>query len=164
MRPQRFFDEARRPVWYLELLPGEHAVLHVDRQTGHHRGPEGLRLASYWSHTIPVFPNLDEAVAYSEERVRLSPSIVCRIFKAGDGPDVPVKEVVGTEDALMDPRTARRRVALGLVMFGLGIVGFWIDWLYGWFYLLGVLIGVKFLTFGFLRLIEGVSRLRARRG
>ena len=35
-----------------------------------------------------------------------------------------------------------------------------VDWHFDWFYLIGVLVGVKFLTVGFVRFIEGFVALR----
>jgi hypothetical protein len=109
-----------------------------------------------------VFPCVEEAVAYAEKAVRDAPSIACRVF-ASDV-DEPV-EVVRAEPAARsaDPKRARRRLAWGSTLVALGVVGILIDWHFDWYYLLGVLLGVKFLTVGAVRLVEAYVELRGVR-
>lgn len=160
VREVNVYDEARHPIWHSGLGPGEHAVFHVDRATGHHRTAEGMKLRDHWNRTVLVFESLDAATDYSEGAVDRVPSISCRIFAAGDAV-TPVRVVTAdARRAVADPAYARRRLAWGSTLITLGLVGVWIDWLYDWFYLIGVLVGVKFLTVGLVRFVEGFVELR----
>ena len=67
------------------------------------------------------------------------------------------------EERRGDPKRARRRMAWGVACFALGITGIGIDWYFDWFYLLGVVIGTKFLIFGVARFVEGVAEWHAVR-
>ncbi len=160
VREVKVYDEARRPVWLAMLGPGEHAVFHVDRATGHHRTPEGLKLRDHWDRTCLVFESIEAATDYANGAVDRVPSISCRIFAAGDG-ETPARVVTAdARRAIGDPAYARRRLAWGSTLITLGLVGVGIDWLYDWFYLIGVLLGVKFLTVGLVRFVEGFVELR----
>ena len=46
------------------------------------------------------------------------------------------------------------------MLFGTGIACFFVDWYFDWFYLIGVLLGVKFCMVGITRFAEGCTALR----
>lgn len=162
MRSLRVYDEQKHAVWRSKLEPGEVALFHVDAKTGRARNRHGRPLESHWLRECLVFDALDEAVAYAEQFVRDAPSCACRIFDAES--EAPIATVVNTDARPEDdPRRMVRRAAWGLLLIAVGLFGIWIDWLFDWFYVLGVVIGVKFLTVGFVRLGEGLSYYLASR-
>ena len=131
MRRQRFYDENRRAVWFAELEAGEFAVLHVDRESGHHRSAEGQRIADFWTRDIPVFPDRASATEYSRERVTMFPALACRIYSADGSADSAVDEIVNnTSNEVWTPARAKRRIAWGVVLIAVGVFGVWIDWVY----------------------------------
>jgi hypothetical protein len=163
MREVRVYDDERHVIWPEELAPGEHAVFYVDAEKGHHRNEQGYRIHNYWTRTCPVFESLDAARSHARAAVKRTSSISVRIYSAED-PETPV-EVVEAETAEQraDPRHARRALLIGFACLAAAFVGFGIDWYFEWFYLLGVIIGSKFLVFGIAKIVEGLSERHALR-
>ena len=163
MREVRVYDEERHVAWPGELGPGEHAVFYVDAEKGHQRTEQGYRIPNYWRRTCPVFESLDAARRHARAAVERTPTIAVRIYGAGD-PDSPVEVVeAATAEQRADPRHARRATLVGVACLAAAFAGFAIDWYFEWFYLLGVVIGSKFLVFGIAKLVEGVSERHALR-
>jgi hypothetical protein len=163
MREVNVYDERRHPAWLAALEPGEYAVFHVDAETERVVSADGLRPANHWKRTCLVFPSLEEALAYAEAAVRRVPSVACRVFRAGGDGATPDRVVTCPDPPRMDRRRASRRLAWGATLIVLGVVAIAVDWHFDWFYLIGVLVGVKFLTVGFVRFIEGYVALRDHR-
>jgi hypothetical protein len=163
MREERVYDDGRRVVWPEALRPAEVAVFYVDAESGRYRTPEGLRIASHWDRTCTVARDLDEARRHARAVVERAPGVACRICAAAD-PGTPIEVVRGRAEARRgDPKRARRLMAWGVGCLALGVAGIAIDWYFDWFYLLGVVIGTKFLIVGVARFVEGVAEWHAVR-
>lgn len=163
MREVRVYDDERQVTWPKELGPGEHAVFYVDAEKGRQRTEQGYRIHNYWTRTCPVFASLDAARTHARSAVTRMPSIAVRIYSAAH-PEAPA-EVVEAETAEQraDPRHARRALLIGVACLAVAFLGFAIDWYFDWFYLLGVIIGSKFLVFGIAKVVEGLSERHALR-
>ena len=159
MREARVYNAGRQQVWREGLGVGEHALFHVDAKTGQHRTALGKRWPSHWDRTCLVFASLEEAVAYAEAKVREVPSVACRIHGAEPGTDEPVR-LVANEEALAGPTPEylRSRRNRGFAMLAAAVLCVSVDWYFDWFYLVGVLIGVRFLMGGVVALVEVYSR------
>ena len=162
MREVNVYDERRQLAWLGALEPGEFALFYVDAATGRSVSADGLRLPDHWKRTCLVFPSLDEALGYADGAVRRVPSVACRIFRAGGDGVTPERVVTCPDPPRMDRGRARKRLAWGATLIVLGVVAIAVDWHFDWFYLIGVLVGVKFLTVGFVRFVEGYVALRGR--
>ena len=155
-REARVYGEGRELVWRESLGPGEVALFFVDADTGRARNEFGRRPESHWSRTCLVFPSLDEAVAYAERKVRAVPWLACRIF-AREAAD-PVRVVASAQPRPeRNPTWIRNRMRWGGFLIAIGVLGVALEWYYDWAYILFAMIGVKFLTIGFIRLGEGIN-------
>jgi hypothetical protein len=151
-------------VWRQSLTPGEVAAFHVDGRTGRHVTERGLRPASHWLRMCLVFGSLNEAVTYAERHIIEYPDVAIRIYDAV-APDAMPTQVVANDVALagVPPARAKRLAAWGIFLIAVGVGLFVLDWWHSWLFILGAVIGSKFLTVGIMRLGEGLNHLWERR-
>lgn len=124
MRIVRLYDPERRGNWNDELLPGEYPVLLRHGRTGAERNAEGHRLAPGEPSVCVVFPNLDEAKEYCQQKTAEVPDLQCDIYDAA-GLSKPPQYTYGKTDWNPRPKVLLL-LAAGFIIASFPL--FWLDW------------------------------------
>lgn len=131
MQTVRVYDPARRPAsWKALIGPTQFVAFPSDAATGAICDADGARLAADEAVCL-IFDSLDEARAWSRERVAAQPRLRLDVFDAAGRVRPPLDTVVHPSRAasLEGNRRGRRwMVASAIVLILLAPVLFWYDW------------------------------------
>ncbi|HYL37945.1 MAG TPA: hypothetical protein VEV17_18665 [Bryobacteraceae bacterium] len=147
--------------WSPQLSSNQYAVFHFDVKTMSMRDAEGNYLSS--GHDAPlIFDTLEEARRYSRKKITATPALGCRIY---DHQGQPVESFSNTQvyDRHHGRPAARRNIAIGAVCLITGIVAVALDAWREWSLTFGVILGVRFLWVGTVKMIDGVTTWKAER-
>ena len=165
MRTVKVHDPERRGSWLDELVPGEYLVYLRDAETGAERNAEGKPLAPGESRLCLVFPNLEEAKQFCEQKVAEVPRLRCDIYDEKGAARPPLLKY-GDREWNPKPRTLLL-LAGGCTLASLPL--FWLDWRRGGAVILPTVIGInlvaaamRFLFWGFGA--QDQQRERLKRG
>ncbi len=147
--------------WGPPMSESQYAVFHFDVKTMSMRDAKGDYLSA--GNDAPlIFDNFEDASKYCQGIVASKPAMGCRIY------DHKGRVVQTFSDEQVYDRhhglpAAKRNIAIGGACLALGISGVALDASLGWSLTFGVLIGVRFLWVGTMRMAEGIAGWRDQR-
>jgi hypothetical protein len=143
------------------MAPTRYALFHFDVKTMSMRDADGNFLSS--ANDAPlIFDNLDEAKRYSEAKIAATPELGCRIYDY-QGQAVQTLSNHQLYDRYHGLPAAKRSLVIGALCLLAGVAGVTLDAKLGWRLIFGVLLGVRFLWVGTVKLIDGFSAWSAER-
>jgi hypothetical protein len=145
--------------WGPAMDETEYAVFHFDVKTMSMRDAQGEYLTS--GNEAPLmFETLVTAQEYCQQKILTTPTLGCRIYDHSG-------QVVQTfsDEQIYDQHyglpAAKRNLAMGSACLIVGVGGVALDaWLH-WRLTLGVLLGIRFLWVGTVRMMDGIAGWRA---
>ena len=144
----------QKSYWGPPMSPSQYAVFHFDIETMSMRNAQG----EYLSAEEPplIFSTLDEARAYSTEKVAITPKLGCRIYnhrgetvESFSNPDV-----YNQHHGLP---AAKRNLAIGAVCLATGFGAVALDASLKWRLMIGVVLGVRLVWAGCTKTIDGLA-------
>jgi hypothetical protein len=139
----------------------QYAVFHFDVATMSMRDAEGNYLTSE-NDTPLIFNTLEEARHYSQQKIAATPALGCRIY------DHRGKTIESFSNAQVYDRhhgrpAAKRNIAIGAACLIAGIGGVALDAWREWSLTFGVVLGIRFLWVGTVKMIDGVATWKSER-
>lgn len=131
------------------------AVFHFDVQTMSMRDAQGNYLSSGNDSPL-IFNSLAEAQCYCEEKIAAAPALGCRIYDH-QGQAIQSYSNDQVYDHYHGLPAAKRNVAFGTVCLLAGAGGVALDAWLDWRLTFGVLLGIRFLWVGAVKMIDGVT-------
>jgi len=139
----------------------QYAVFHFDVKTLSMRDAEGQLLSSENDSPL-IFNTLDQARTYSQQKIAANPALGCRIYdhKGRTVQSFSNPEIYDRHHGLP---AAKRNLALGALCLLTGAGGVALDASLKWRLTLGVLLGIRFLWVGTVKMIDGIAGWKAER-
>ena len=141
------------------MSPNQHAVFHFDVKTMSMRDAQG-RFLSAENDSPLIFNTLDQARSYSQQKIADTPALGCRIYDH-QGRAVQSFSNPGIYDRHHGLPAAKRNVALGAICLLAGAGGVALDASLKWRLTFGVLLGIRFLWVGTVKMIDGIACWKA---
>lgn len=147
--------------WGPAMRESDYAVFHFDVKTMSMRDAQGDYLTS-GNDTPLVFETLAAAEQYCRRKISTTPALGCRIYDH-HGQVVQTFSDEQIYDRHYGLPAAKRNLALGSACLIAGVGGVALDaWLH-WRLTFGVLLGVRFLWVGTVRMMDGIAVWKAER-
>jgi hypothetical protein len=151
----------RSTYWGPPLLESQYAVFHFDVETMSMRDAKGDYLTSENDAPL-VFDTLAAAEIYCRREIAAIPALGCRIYDR-DGQLVRTFSDDRVYDRHHGLPAAKRDVVYGTACLIAGFGGVGLDaWLH-WRLIFGVVLGIRFLWVGTVRMMDGITGWRAAR-
>jgi hypothetical protein len=143
------------------MSANQYAVFHFDIKTMSMRDAAGNYLSSE-NDTPPIFNSLEEARAYSQQEIEAKPTLGCRIYDH-QGQTIESFSNAEVYDRNHGLPSAKRNIAIGAACLMAGIGGVALDAWREWSLTFGVILGVRFLWVGSVKVIDGVAAWKSER-
>ena len=145
--------------WSPRMTDGQYAVFHFDIKTMSLRDAEGNFLSPPNDGPL-VFNSLDAARSYSQRKIATTPALGCRIYDH-HGQVVESFSNADVYDRHHGLPAAKRNLAIGAVCLVAGIGGIALDASFNWRLIFGVVIGIRCVWVGAVKLMDGFAGWRA---
>jgi hypothetical protein len=148
-----------KTYWAQPMSPDQHAVFHFDVKTMLMRDAEGQFLSAENDSPL-IFNTLDQTRSYSQQKIAATPALGCRIYdhKGRAVGSFSNSEIYDRHHGLP---AAKRNVALGAICLLTGAGGVALDASLKWRLTFGVLLGIRFLWVGAVKMIDGIAGWKA---
>jgi len=141
--------------WLPQMSDGQYALFHFDVKTMSMRDAQGNFLSSENDAPL-IFNTLDEARTYAREKIASTPALGCRIYDH-QGKIVETFSNPEIYDRHHGRPAAGRNIALGAACLLLGVSGVALDASLKWRLTFGVLLGIRFLWVGAVKMMDGIA-------
>jgi hypothetical protein len=144
----------RATYWGPAMTGSQCAVFHFDVKTMTMRDAQGLAAPDTYASVI--FDSIADAERYCQEKIASNPALGCRIYNC-DG--AVVRTFV--DDAVYAQHhgqpAAKRSLLVGGACMAVGVTCIAVDAWSGWSLIFGVLLGLRFVWAGTMKLADGIA-------
>ena len=141
--------------WGPAMTDSQCAVFHFDVKTMSMRDSQG-QAAPQDKDACLIFDSLTDAERYCQERIADTPALGCRIY-GHDGTVVRTFVDAGVYGKHHGQPAARRNLVVGGACLAVGAACVAVDAWSGWSLIIGVVLGLRFLWVGTVKLAEGIG-------
>jgi hypothetical protein len=141
--------------WGPPMTDSQYAVFHFDVKTMSMRDAQG-QAAPQDKDACLIFQSLEDAERYCQEKIADTPAFGCRIY-GHDGTVARTFVDDGVYGKYHGRPAARRNLVVGGVCLAVGATCVAVDAWSGWSLIIGVVLGLRFLWVGTVKLAEGIG-------